>query len=73
VGNREYGHTEGGGQRSKWSSEVVGGCNRFGEISMILAVNAVFCSASGLLLRKMGIGCFGEFIIRLIVNLLIRM
>jgi hypothetical protein len=53
---------------------VVAARNRFGEISMILAVNAVFCSASGLLLRKMGIGCFGEFIIRLIVNnLLIRM
>jgi hypothetical protein len=41
-----------------------GGCNRFGEISMmLLAVNAVFCSASGLLLLKMGMGCFGEFII----------
>jgi hypothetical protein len=40
---------------------------------MLLAVNAVFCSASGLLLLKMGMGCFGEFTIRLIVNLLIRM
>jgi hypothetical protein len=40
---------------------------------MLLAANAVFRSASGLLFLKMGMGCFGELHIGLIVNnLLIR-
>lgn len=73
VGNREYVHTEGG--EGKDPSGVVsgGGLQPYqgdfndasdGECSVLF---------SGLLLRKMGMGCSGEFIIGLIANLLIRM